>query len=150
MRNALLGLTLVVSIAGVTGVASAALQQASQVFHVRLTRVPFNVPNTTIAGEGTATATLAGSTLTISGTFSDLKSPAIVAKLYDGQKKGLRGPALADLTISHDTKGTLQGSIQLTAGQIEHLKTDRLYIQIDSEGAPNGNLWGWLLPETNR
>ena len=52
MRNALLGLTLVVSIAGVTGIASAALQQASQVFHVRLTRVPFNVPNTTIAGEG--------------------------------------------------------------------------------------------------
>ena len=137
------------AIVGVTGAANAALQQASHVFHVRLTRVPFNVPNTTIAGEGTATATLAGSTLIISGAFSDLKSPAIVAKLYDGQKKGLRGSALADLTISHDTKGTLHGSIQLTPVQIKHLTADRLYIQIDSEGAPNGNVWGWLLPETN-
>ena len=41
--------------------------------------------------------------------------------------------------------GTLTGSIQLTPVQIDDLRRGRLYIQIHSEKAPEGNLWGWLL-----
>ena len=33
----------------------------------------------------------------------------------------------------------------LTAEQVESLRKGKLYIQIDSEKASDGNLWGWLL-----
>ena len=33
----------------------------------------------------------------------------------------------------------------LTAEQIESLKKGRFYVQLSSEKAPDGNLWGWLL-----
>ena len=33
----------------------------------------------------------------------------------------------------------------LTPDQIADLRAGRLYVQIQSERAPDGNLWGWLL-----
>jgi len=33
----------------------------------------------------------------------------------------------------------------LTPEQVQSLKKGQLYIQIYSEKAPDGNLWGWLL-----
>jgi len=42
--------------------------------------------------------------------------------------------------------GTLSGSFDLTPDQIESLKKGKWYVQIHSEKAPDGNLWGWLLP----
>jgi hypothetical protein len=58
---------------------------------------------------------------------------------------GVRGPTIADLQISKAVKGTIDGSIELNAEQLEGLRKGHLYIQIDSEKAPDGNLWGWLL-----
>ena len=58
---------------------------------------------------------------------------------------GVRGPAILDLTVPHQTSGAVSASIDLTPQQIESLKKGKLYIQIDSEKAPDGNLWGWLL-----
>jgi hypothetical protein len=58
---------------------------------------------------------------------------------------GVRGPAIFDLTVSAATSGTLSGSVDLTAEQIESLKKGRFYVQLSSEKAPDGNLWGWLL-----
>ena len=45
----------------------------------------------TVAGSGSATATLAGATLSISGTFEGLKSPATAATLHSGVARGVRG-----------------------------------------------------------
>jgi hypothetical protein len=61
--------------------------------------------------------------------------------------KGVRGPTILDLdlTISKAEKGTLSGSVELTPDQIADLRAGRLYVQIQSERAPDGNLWGWLL-----
>jgi hypothetical protein len=39
----------------------------------------------------------------------------------------------------------VSATLDLTPQQIESLKKGRLYLQIDSEKAPDGNLWGWLL-----
>ena len=58
---------------------------------------------------------------------------------------GVRGQAIGDLTISKATSGTFTGSIELTPQQLISLRKGGLYVQIHSEKAPDGVLWGWLL-----
>jgi hypothetical protein len=58
---------------------------------------------------------------------------------------GVRGPSLGVLTVSKGPKGSLSGSIDLTSAQVQALKKGQLYIQISSEKAPDGNLWGWFV-----
>ena len=108
--------------------------------------VPRDRPNVT--GKGSATATLAGRTLTISGSFEGLAAPATVARVHRGLAKGARGSAIADLTITKGASGTISGKIELSAEQIEDLRQGRLYVQVHSEKgvAPDGsNLWGWFV-----
>ena len=119
--------------------------QAPQ-YRARLSMVPIDVAmQATVAGSGSATATLKGSTLSIAGTFSGLKTAATVARLHRSTKTGMRGAPIADLTISTDTSGTISGTVELTKDQAADLAAGRLYIQIHSQKAPDGNLWGWLL-----
>jgi hypothetical protein len=59
-------------------------------------------------------------------------------------KAGMRGTSIGDLTVTADTSGTISGSIELTKDQIADLAAGRLYIQVHSQKAPDGNLWGWL------
>jgi CHRD domain len=120
--------------------------QAPETYKVRLSAVPVEAKTReSIAGIGSATATLAGSKLSIMGSFEGLRTPALDAKIHQGPVTGVRGPEILDLTVSHATSGSLSASIDLTPPQIESLKKGKLYIQIDSEKAPDGNLWGWLL-----
>jgi hypothetical protein len=103
-------------------------------------------PNVT--GKGSATATLAGRKLTISGSFEGLAAPATVARLHGGIAKGARGAAIADLMVTQAAAGKLSGSIDLTPQQIESLKQGKLYIQLHTaKGVPpdGSTLWGWLL-----
>jgi len=58
---------------------------------------------------------------------------------------GVRGSSFADLTVSKGTSGTVSGSLDLTPEQVQSLRKGQFYIQIHSEKAPEGNLWGWLL-----
>jgi hypothetical protein len=119
--------------------------QSSEIFRARLSVVPIDAAmKATIAGSGSVTATLAGNKLTINGTFEGLRSSATEAHIHVGPK-GIRGPAILDLTISKATSGTISGSLELTPAQVADLKNSRLYVQIHSERAPDGNLWGWLL-----
>jgi CHRD domain len=120
--------------------------QAPETYRVRLSPVPVEAKTRAdIAGLGSATATLVGAKLTISGSFDGLRSPAIAAKMHLSPVTGVHGPAIMDMTVEHATKGALSASLELTPPQVESLKKGRLYIQIDSEKAPDGNLWGWLL-----
>ncbi|MEQ1731481.1 MAG: CHRD domain-containing protein, partial [Vicinamibacterales bacterium] len=100
-------------------------------------------PRTT--GMGSVTATLRGNVLSVSGRFSGLQGPATIAQVHVAPR-GLRGPAVLDLIVTTGTSGTVQGDLALTGAQVDHLRRLRLYIQIHSEAAPEGNLWGWLLP----
>ena len=43
--------------------------------------------------------------------------------------------------------GSFKAVVQLSAQQRQALEKNALYIQIHSEKAPEGNLWGWLLPQ---
>jgi hypothetical protein len=120
--------------------------QSSRTFKARLSPVPIDVSmQATVAGSGSATATLSGAKLSISGTFEGLRSPATIGKLHRSPARGVRGPELFDLTVSHDTSGSLSGTFDLTPPQVADLQAGRLYVQIHSEKAPDGNLWGWLL-----
>jgi hypothetical protein len=127
------------------GVPSAA--QSGNTFKGRLSKVPVDakmVPE--IIGTGMATATLSGSTLTISGTFEGMGTPATIAQLHTTRVRGTRGPVIADLTITKAASGTISGTVTLTPEQINDLKAGKLYIQIHSAKGPDGHLWGWLLP----
>ena len=120
--------------------------QAPETYKVRLSPVPVDAQTrANIAGIGSATATLVGARLSITGSFEGLRSSALDAKIHQGRVTGVRGPAMLDLTVEHADSGKVTASLDLTPPQIESLKKGQLYIQIDSEKAPDGNLWGWLL-----
>lgn len=139
MRNPVLALVLLLSIN--------ALAQTPETFKTRLAPVAIDAAmKSTIAGTGSATATLAGTKFTVNGTFEGLKSNATMAHIHQGSAPGVRGPKLLDLTVTKSMSGTLSGSFDLTPDQIEALKKGKWYVQIHSEKAPDGNLWGWLLP----
>ena len=123
-----------------------AAQNSQEKYKVRLSTVPMDGGmREVVAGSGTAAAVLAGTKLTITGTFDGLRSPATAARLHRGLAMGVRGAALADLTVSRGTNGTITGSLDLTPEQLQGLRRGQLYVQISSEKAPDGNLWGWLL-----
>jgi hypothetical protein len=128
-------------------VISAQNTQNAETFKVRLSPVPISVAMmSTIAGYGSLTATLSGKQLTIQGTFEGLRSPATTVQIHRAPK-GIPGPAILDLTltVTKAEKGTVSGTLELTPDQIADLRNGRLYVQIQSERAPDGNLWGWLL-----
>lgn len=123
-----------------------AAAQTGDTFKIRLSPVSMDTAmKVDIAGSGAATARLVGSKLSIDGKFEGLLSPATTAQLRRGSFTGVRGPAIFDLKISRSNSGTVEGAVDLTADQIDALRKGRIYLQIASEKAPDGNLWGWLL-----
>ena len=120
--------------------------QSSQ-YRARLSVMPLDIAmQATMAGSGSVTATVKGSTLVINGTFTGLKTAATAVRVHRGPRMAMRGPAIGDLTASAATSGTISGSVELTKTQLDDLAAGRLYVQLHSEKAPEGNLWGWLLP----
>lgn len=99
-----------------------------------------------VQGDGHVTATLNGSNLTVKGDFTALPSAATTAKLYSGPGIGVEGPAILDLQVSGQKEGSFEGNFKLTAAQLKALKTGHVYVKLDSQNAPDGNLWGFLLP----
>jgi hypothetical protein len=121
--------------------------QSAVLFRTRLSPVAMDATmRATVAGSGSLSARLTGSRLVVSGSFEGLLSPATIAQIRQSAVTGVRGPVVFDLTVAKATSGTIGGSLELTAEQSEILRKGRFYVQIDSEKAPEGNLWGWLLP----
>ncbi|HUU34854.1 MAG TPA: CHRD domain-containing protein [Vicinamibacterales bacterium] len=117
----------------------------------RLSPVPTDLAmQETIAGVGTATATLAGTTLTVEGSYRGLKSPATIVRVFDSPKPGLRGPVVGEFASGGGTAGTFKGTVSLTREQAAAYASGLLYVQIHSEKAPDGNLWGWLMAPKGR
>jgi len=144
MRHRLIGIALICTAAPLAA-------QAPKAYRARLSPVPIDVSmQAAIAGSGSVTAARTGSKLTLTGTFSDLKSPATIAQLHKSPVTGVRGPVVADLTVAKATSGSIGGAVDLTAALQDDLDKGRLYIELHSEGAKDGNLWGWLLPQENK
>ena len=121
--------------------------QNVETFKARLSPVPINIAMmATIAGSGSLSATLRGNQLTIEGTFEGLRSPATTAQIHRSPK-GIPGPVVPgfELTVTKAVRGSISGTIELSPDQISDLRKGLWYVQIQSERAPDGNLWGWLL-----
>jgi len=115
-------------------------------FRARLAPVPVETATaSTITGTGIVTATIEGARLSVTGTFTGMKSPATIAQLHFGAR-GVRGPVEFDLTVDKAPSGTVSGSMTLNKSQLDSLRKGWFYVQIHAEQAPDGNLWGWLLP----
>jgi len=115
-------------------------------YEAELDPAPFDATNRAdvIESIGNLTATLDGNTLTVKGTFSNFTSPATNGSFRIGLAKGVPGDAIGNLTVEHARQGGFSGSIKLNAAQLAALKREALYIRIDSEKAPDGNVQGWL------
>jgi len=120
--------------------------QAPETFSARLTTMPIEVATrANVTGSGSGSAVLDGRRLHVSGSFSGLRGSATVARLHEGLEMGIRGAAFFELAVTTSVDGTFSGEIELTREQLESLRRGRLYVQIHSATAPEGNLWGWLL-----
>ena len=124
--------------------AVAAMAQSGANYRTRLSVVPLTVAmQETVAGQGQVTATLNGNKLTINGTASGLRSPATEVHIHRGAP-GIPGPAILDLTTTKTMTPTISGTVDLSPSMVEDLKNGQLYVQLNSERAPEGNLRGWL------
>lgn len=121
---------------------------AADVYASRLTAVAYDgAERANVQGDGHVSATLNGSSLTVTGDFAELPSSATSVKLYSGPGIGVPGPAMLDLQLSGQSQGSISGTVKLNARQLAALKKGHVYVQLNSQKAPDGNLWGWLLPE---
>ena len=117
-------------------------------YATRLTAVAYDgAMRANVQGDGQISATLDGKRLTVTGRFTALPSSATTAKLYSGAGIGVPGGPLLDLQLNGQTDGVLSGSFTLNSKQLTALRLGHVYVQINSQKAPEGNLWGWLLPE---
>jgi hypothetical protein len=131
---------------GMVAWAQSAKESPEEKFKARLSPVGIEAAKRAeITGSGSVSAVLAGTKLSITGSFDGMQGPATLAHVHQGVATGVRGPAIGDLTVSHAPGGSITGTLMLTAEQVESLRKGKLYIQIHSEKAPDGNLWGWLL-----
>jgi len=115
-------------------------------YEAELDPCPFDATNRAdvINSIGNVTANLDGNMLTVKGTFSNFTSPATGGSFRIGLAKGVPGDAIGNLTVDHARQGSFSGSIKLTAAQLAALKRQALYIRIDSQKSPDGNVQGWL------
>jgi len=144
MRHRLIGIGLLLAAVPLSA-------QSNKTYKARLTPVPIDVSmQAAVAGGGTVTATRTGNKLTLTGSFDGLRSPATIAQLHKSPVTGVRGPVVAELTVAKSPSGAIGGTIDLTPALQDDLDKGRLYVQLHSEGAKDGNLWGWLLQENKR
>lgn len=120
--------------------------QRAETYKARLTAVPADArTRPSLAGIGSATATLTGTKLAITGTFEGLLSPATKAELHSAIAAGVRGPVVDEVTVTKAASGSLSGTFELTPQQIESFHKGGLYLEIHSEKAPDGVIWGWFI-----
>ncbi len=117
-------------------------------YRTRLTTAAFEPQARSFKGDGNVVATIAGRTLMVTGEYKSLDSPATRIRLLSGPIVGAAGRVpVATLPVSGEaTNGAIRGSVQLSAAQASALKAGRIYVQVDTKAAPEGALWGWLMP----
>jgi hypothetical protein len=125
------------------GIAAA---HAAENYRVRLATVPIEARTSAqVKGSGSASAVLDGTRLTVNGSFAGLQSAATFGGLHQGAVTGVRGPQIAQFAVPAAQSGSFAAEVTLTREQAQSLTQGRLYLQIHSTEAPEGNLWGWLL-----
>jgi hypothetical protein len=99
-----------------------------------------------VLGRGAVLATLDGTKFTLRGSFAGLATPATDAHLCMGNVMGGTGPVITDVTVTPAVTGEVSGTVTFTPDQVAALKAGKIYLLLDSQKAPKGNLWGWFQP----
>jgi hypothetical protein len=137
----------IVSLVAAIFFAAAAPAFAAENFQTDIGPTPKNNrQGANVQGRGTVLAVLDNTTFSLQGKFSGLSSPATAARLHIGNVMGGTGPAIGDLKIAQAQSGEISGTFTLTPAQVAALKVGKLYVILDSQSAPKGNLWGWFQP----
>jgi hypothetical protein len=126
---------------------SAPALAAMESFDVRLSPGPRLVgTRADSSGGGHFSVRLNGSTLQLEGSYQGLLGVPTSARLLMGSAPGVRGPKVADLTVSPHADGELRGVVKLDGERLAAFRKGGLYVEIDSAEAPEGDLWGWIMP----
>jgi len=128
--------------------AAIASEATADSYRTRLVTAAFQSPSGPFEGDGEVVATLSGRTLKLHGHFEGLVSPVTRLRLLSGAAVGVPdGIDIADIrTATGAPSGRIKTTLTLTPAQRELLATGRLYVQVETKAAPEGALWGWLLP----
>lgn len=127
---------------------NAAVPTVQNSYRTRLTTAAFEPPARSFKGDGAVVATITGDNVRVIGDFRALDAPAVRVRLLSGPIVGAAGGMIvATLALSANaTTGTISGDLQLTPAQLTALREGRVYVQVETEAAPGGALWGWLMP----
>jgi len=121
---------------------------ASEKYQAYLSPMPHNdAMHGNFTGKGSAVATIEGDRMLLNGIFAGLASAATKAHVCLSMAAGIPGKPILEVAVPAAVEGKVTGTFKLDSAQTTALKAGKLYIQIDSEKAPNGVLWGWLLAE---
>lgn len=126
----------------------AASAEPTEHFRTRLVTAAFQSAEGPYRGDGTVEVSLAGRFIEITGNFKALGAPVTRLRLLSGIATGV--PDGVEVALVPVTAGSAEGTISarlgLTAQQARWLREGRMYLQVETTSAPEGALWGWLLP----
>lgn len=127
---------------------AAAGDVASESYRTRLVTAAFQSPAGPFEGDGEVVATLTGRSLKLAGHFERLGANVTGVQLLSGAAVGVPdGIKIATIrTGTSNISGRIRAGLMLTGEQVDLLKAGRLYVQVETKAAPDGALWGWLLP----
>lgn len=120
---------------------------AADGYQTNLGPTPLNGSNrATVLGRGAVLATLDRNKFTLHGAFAGLATPATDAHLCMGNVMGATGPSIYDVAVTPALNGEISATVSFTPEQVAALKAGKIYLLLDSQKAPKGNLWGWFQP----
>lgn len=112
-----------------------------------------NPPVTGTSASGTATATLDGSELTVTGTFtglsSDLQEVSGSAAHVHNAPAGQNGPIILNLDVttgSDKRTGSFTGTKSLNSDEEEAFKTGQFYVNVHTVNFMGGEIRGQFVP----
>lgn len=105
------------------------------------------VPAVVTTATGSATVTLEGKTIKLTGSYSGLSGAATAAHIHGPASKTETAGVILGLTATEGAtagSGTLAGTGTLTDAQIADLKAGRYYVNVHTAQNPPGEIRGQL------
>ncbi len=103
------------------------------------------VPAVTTTGTGSATVTLSGKTVTVSGTYNGLSGAASAAHIHGPAAKTASAGVILALTVTEGAtagSGTIAGTGTLTDAQITEMRDGLYYINVHTAANAKGEIRG--------
>lgn len=121
-------------------------------YHTSLEAVAFTMETRAlVTGSGSVQATRIAARAEFRGSFAGLAAPATRVTVRLGSGVGVPGEEIAALSVAPSLRaGSFEGAVELSAAQLAGLRSGHVYVRVDTETAPEGALWGWLMSHPGR